>query len=104
MEEIEYYNKAKEYLLSFDAVTNEMLDAHFDEWEKRKPNTITELFNAFLMHAQNRQGMPNSIGDINKLSPVLFEFDHIRVNEHYEDWEALFDAITSSNYTVFRVR
>ena len=98
MEEIEYYNKAKDYLLSFDLVTNDMLVAHIDEWKNRKPGSITGLFKAFLMHAQNRQGMPNSIGDIDKLSSVLFEFNHIKVYERYGDWEALFDAIVSNDY------
>ena len=69
MEEVEYYNKAKEYLLSFDAVTNEMLEAQLVEWRKRKPKSIQDLFKSFLGHAQNRQGMPNSIGDIENLSP-----------------------------------
>jgi len=99
VEEIEYYNKAREYLLSFDSVSEEMLEAHIDEWKNRKPNSIHELFKAFLGHAQNRQGMPNSIGNIEKLSPVLFEFDHIKVNSEYDGWEDLFDAIYKSDYS-----
>jgi len=98
MEEIEYYKKAREYLLSFDTVTIEMLEAHVDEWKDRKPCSINELFKAFILHAQNRQGMPNSIGDIEKLSPFLFEYDHLKVNREYNDWEALFDAINESDY------
>lgn len=99
MEEIEYYNKAKEYLLSFEAVTSEMLEMQLAEWKNRKPETIQKLFIAFLNHAQNRQGMPNSIGDIEKLSPMLFGFDHIKVNREYKDWEYLFDAIYESSYS-----
>lgn len=99
MQEIEYYNRAKEYLLSFDSVTEKMLEEHINEWEKRKPNTIKELFKALLVHAQNRQGMPNSIGDIERLSNFLFEFDHIKVAKEYSDWEALFDSIESSDYS-----
>ncbi len=99
MEEIEYYNKAKEYLLSFDGITSEMLEAHINEWKNRKPNSIQELFKAFLAHAQNRQGMPNSIGNIDSLSPILFEFDYLRVKKEYGDWEALFDAIYESDYS-----
>lgn len=98
MEEIEYYNKAKDYLLTLDSVTNDMLVAHIDEWKHRKPESISGLYKAFLMHAQNRQGMPNSIGDIDKLSSILFDFDHIRVYEQYGNWETLFDAIVGSNY------
>lgn len=99
MQEIEYYSKAKAYLLSFDLVTEEMLDGHINEWKKRKPKTIKELFKAFLLHAQNRQSMPNSIGDIEKLSKVLFGFDHIKVANAYGDWGMLFDAIKESSYS-----
>lgn len=99
MKEIEYYNKAKEYLLSFDSVTNEMLEKQFSEWKDRKPKTIQQLFKAFLDHAKNRQGMPNSIGDVKKLSPILFNFDHLEVKTAYRDWESLFDAIQQSNYS-----
>ena len=56
MDEIEYYNKAKNYLLSFDSVSEDMLEAHINGWRLRKPKTIKGLFKAFLLHAQNRQG------------------------------------------------
>jgi len=99
MKEIEYYKKAKDYLLSFDSVSCEMLEAQVNEWKTRRPNSIQGLFKAFLIHAQNRQGMPNSIGDIEKLSPVLFGFDHIKVNSEYSTWGNLFDVIYESNYS-----
>lgn len=98
MQETDYYNKAKAYLLSFDRVTAEMLEEHINEWQNRKPETIEALFKAFLLHAQNRQGMPNSIGDIQKLSELLFDFNHTKVAETYGDWEALFDAVNNSSY------
>lgn len=99
MQEIEYYNKAKAYLLTFDLVTEEMLEDHINEWQKRKPSTIQDLFKAFLLHVQNRQGMPNSIGDIENLSKLLFGFDHIKVANAYSDWGALFDAIKENSYS-----
>ncbi len=98
MEELEYYNEARAYLLSFDLVISDMLDDHLNEWKHRKPNSISGLFKAFLLYAQNRQGMPNSIGDLEKLSPILFGFDHMKVNSKYDDWEALFDEIVASDY------
>lgn len=98
MREVEYYYKAKEYLLSFDSVTDDMLEAHINEWKGRKPDSIKKLFKALLGHAQNRQGMPNSIGDIENLSSVLYGFDHIEVNKNYSDWASLFDAIIASGY------
>lgn len=99
VQEIEYYNKAKAYLLSFDSVTEQMLEDHIGDWQKRKPLTIKELFKAFLVHAQNRQGMPNSIGDIERLSKILFGFDHVKIGKTYGDWEALFDAIKNDDYS-----
>jgi len=98
VQEIEYYNKARAYLLSFDVVTEEMLEDHINEWQRRKPESMKELFKAFLVHAQNRQGMPNSIGNIQNLSKLLYGFDHIKVAKTYCDWEALFDAIENGNY------
>lgn len=98
MKEVEYYNKAKEYLLSFDLITNDILNEHLNEWQNRSPKSMNALFKAFLNHAQNRQGMPNSIGDIDKLSGVLFEFDHLKVIQNYKDWAVLFDAILNSGY------
>lgn len=98
MREVEYYYKAKEYLLSFDSVTDDMLEAHINEWKGRKPDSIKKLFKSLLGHAQNRQGMPNSIGDIEHLSSVLYGFDHMEVNKNYSDWVSLFDAIIASGY------
>ncbi len=95
---IEYYNRAKNYLLSFDSVSEDMLEAHINGWRLRKPKTIKGLFKAFLLHAQNRQGMPNSIGDIEKLSNVLFKFEHTKINKEYDSWENIFDAIIESGY------
>jgi len=76
-----------------------MLDAQLSEWRIRTPTSIRDLFTAFLNHAKNRQGMPNSIGDIAELSDVLFDFDPIKVSQEYHNWEALFDTIDNSDYS-----
>lgn len=99
MQEIDFYNNARSYLLSFDEVSEQILEKHINEWKHRKPSTIKFLFKALLVHAQNRQGMPNSIGDIENLSSVLFDFDHIKVAQSYIDWGDVFDAIENSSYT-----
>ena len=99
MKEIEYFNKAKEYLLSFDGVTEEMISAQLVEWEQRKPTNIRELFKAFLVHAKNRQGMPNSIGDIENLNSILFNFNHVKVLKKHKNWEGVFDSIRKSKYS-----
>ena len=90
---------AKEYLLSFHEVSEDMLERQLNEWKERRPSSIEELFQAFLLHAQNRQGMPNSIGEIKKLASLLFDFNPILTAERYKTWESLFDAIVDSDYT-----
>ena len=55
---------------------------------------MPELYQAFLQSLYNRQGMPNSIGDIARLAPVLCGFDHQAVQQRYSSgWEGLFDTI-----------
>jgi hypothetical protein len=93
-----YFDQAREYLLSFDGVTDAIIEVHLNEWETRKPSNINELFRAFLTHAQNRQGMPNSIGDIDRLGPVLLGFNPREVTKLYTSWETLFDAIKAGAY------
>lgn len=93
-----WVNQARKYLLSFGSVTDEIIDAHLNEWEIRKPSNMNELFRAFVTHAQNRQGMPNSIGDIERLSPALFGFNPREVAKRYTSWETLFDAIKAGTY------
>lgn len=99
MKEREYLAAAREYLLSFDEVTEQMIDRHLSEWKERKPISLNGLFRAFIMHAQNRQGMPNAIGDIDNLSEILFDFSPSDILSKYVSWEDLFDAIQSSGYT-----
>ena len=98
MNEIDYFNKAKEYLLSFDNVTNEMIDAQLNAWKHKKHDDIQSLFKSFLHHAKNRQSMPNSIGDIEKLKSTLFNFNHLKIIATYKTWDVLFDSIKKSKY------
>lgn len=95
MEQANYFEQARTYLLSFDGVTSALIEEHLDEWKTRRPSSINGLFRAFLTHAQNRQGMPNSIGDIDRLASVLFGFDPREVAKRYSSWQDLFDAIES---------
>ncbi|MCX5882712.1 MAG: hypothetical protein NTU74_13200 [Deltaproteobacteria bacterium] len=88
-----------DYLLSFDEVTEPMIERHLSEWKERKPTSLIGLFRAFIMHAQNRQGMPNAIGDIDNLSDILFDFRASEILSKYASWGDLFDAIQSSGYT-----
>lgn len=106
MQELEFYNEAKNYLLSFDTVTAEMLDAQLTEQNHTKPKDIQELFKRMLVLAQSRQGMPHSIGGeagIEELSDTLFNYDHQKVREQYKSWGDLFDAL-HSNQSITRIQ
>jgi len=97
-ENLRIYELAREYLLSFDDITDEIIDAHLTEWRTRKPENMRGLFRSMIMHAQNRQGMPNSVGNIDNLSTFLFDFDPYLVAENHTSWEDIFDAIQGSTY------
>jgi hypothetical protein len=91
--------KGREYLLNFTDITNEILDAHLTNWKSQKKNSIdgpNGVFRAMLTHAQNRQGMPNTIGGnkgINKLEGLLYGFSPKKVIAEYQNWERLIEAI-----------
>jgi len=98
MGNLEYFNIGREYLLSFDDVTEDMIDTQLNAWKNQKLSSLPEVYKAILNHAKNRQGMPNSIGDIEKIEHLLFEFQHNNVIQHYSDWEAIFDAVIADDY------
>lgn len=87
------FNTAKEYLLSFDKVTEEMIDKQLKDWRGRKAQDIPDLCYQMISSAKNRQGMPNSIGDIDKISSIVFGFNPDKILKNYRDWEELFDKI-----------
>lgn len=98
MNEASYISEAKAYLLALPDVTEEMLNQHLYYWREKKPKDMNALFYAFLNHAKNRQGMPNSIGKINSLSEVLFNFDPYKVASNYSSWSDVFNSIQASGY------
>lgn len=89
-------SQARNYLLQKPGVTNEILDAHLLLWKAKKKESIEELFRSMLTHAQNRQGMPNAIGNIDNLASVLLNFSPLKVAQSYETWELLLASIQSS--------
>jgi len=88
----------KNYVLAKSNGNSTKLEYYLNEWKYRKPNNISELYRNLLMHAQNRQGMPNSIGDIENLRKFLFDFEPKKVYNSYEDWTELFNTI-NNDYT-----
>lgn len=99
MEEAETYRKimeeAREYLLSFDEVTEEMIDTHLKLWKEDNPNSLEDLLQGLLNSAISREGMRgidrNTIKD---LRPHLKAFNPpALVQKHKDDWESIFDEI-----------
>lgn len=55
---------------------------------------LSEIYFTLLKSISNKQGMPNAIGDVRRLSSVLFAFSPAKIHERYGlDWETLFDEI-----------
>lgn len=75
---------ARAYLLSHDGVSEQILDSHLQDWSKLRQNSISGVYRTLLHRAKNRQGMPNSIGDVDRLGDVLFDFEPSRVATEYQ--------------------
>lgn len=92
--------EARNYLLQRPKVTEEILDAHLFLWKTQKKESIEGLFRSMLTHAQNRQGMPNAIGNIDNLAPVLFNFSPQKVVQNFGTWKHLLTEIQSCGIKV----
>lgn len=90
---------ARKYLLSLDNVDDQLIDCHLQNWKKQKKNTTRGIYQTFLQHAKNRQSMPNTIGDIEKLATVLFNFDAKKVVKTYATHTDLLREILRTKIT-----
>lgn len=96
----EIVRNARAYLLSFDGVTTQILDDHLHNWKLLRRDSIPGLYRALLFHAKNRQGMPNSIGDVARLQGVFFNFDPGQVLQHYHTHTAILDQIIAQGVPI----
>jgi hypothetical protein len=96
------YALAKRYLLDRAEITHEMLEKHLHlSPGTQKPTTFPAIYERLLRSAQSAQSMPNviggSIGGIEKLSTILFDFDPAEVAAKYprsdEGCKQVFDDI-----------
>ena len=88
------FEKAREYLLSFEGIDSEVLNRHLDEWNNSAPESMEDLLLGMLDSIKNRQGMPNFIGEIEELRPVLKDFNPNTIIDNYADnWERLFRIV-----------
>lgn len=86
---------ARSYLLSLPGVSEEALDAHLNSWHHLRKESIPDIFRTLLHHAKNRQGMPNSIGDIARLHDVFFGFSPEQVAAHYPTHRDILNEIVA---------
>lgn len=85
---------AREYLLSFNGISTSILDNHLENWRRLQKDTLNDLYKALLNHAKNRQSMPNTIGDIERLNIVFFNFDPIQVSKNYQTYRDVLHEIS----------
>ncbi len=85
---------SRNYLLThIENNDTEKLNYYLNEWKYRIPENLNDIFRNMIMHAQNRHSMSNSIGEIDKLSKCLFDFDPKRVFNKFNAWEEIFREI-----------
>lgn len=95
------YSLGINYLLSNEAITKEELDKYLIPIHQ-KPNDFKIIFERLCETAQNKQMsvkvIGNSIGGVNNLGIVLFDFNPYKVSKSYskQDSDLLFDTIKNT--------
>lgn len=91
MTDIELYKSAVDFLLSFENITKEDLNKHLLSVHE-KPKDLKIIYKGLCESAQNRQMstrvIGNSIGGIENLKNVLYNFDPHQVAKTYEKNDA----------------
>jgi hypothetical protein len=63
---------------------------HMELTEGLRLSRFSDVYSRFLMSLANRQAMSNTIGDVERLSTVFLEFNHLKTLDRYEEnWEYL---------------
>jgi hypothetical protein len=91
------YDEAFDYLLEFEEVDRELIVDHLNDYDEKAADSVEELYYGLLVSAQNRQAMPNSIGDITELEGLLYGFDAEEVIDQYQSWEDFFSQVEQSD-------
>ena len=86
MTDKELYKSALDFLLSFEKVTQTDIDKHLVS-EYEKPKDLKIIYRQLCASAQNKQMsskvIGNSIGGLEKLKTVLFDFDPHKVADYF---------------------
>jgi hypothetical protein len=92
-----FFQAAKEYLLSFEQVTEAILDSHLNAWRNGRRDSMPGIMRGMLESLSNRRSMGSTIGKIGSLSSILHGFRPDVVHRKYgNDWEKLFDSVKDS--------
>lgn len=102
------YALAKQFLLSFEDVTPQILERHMLP-DERRPGTLAGVYSQLLGSAANRNMAPGviarAIGGIESLEPLLCGFEPARVVDKYGlDWERLLDDIIGGLQPIGKIR
>lgn len=96
------YKDARSYLLSFEEISETILDRHLNDWKDHKPGNMKDLLHRMLESICNRRGeaMRNVIGNIEQLRILLKGFNPLEVvNTYNSDYKLLFKTIKQNKKT-----
>ncbi|HYG17107.1 MAG TPA: hypothetical protein VEC12_15220 [Bacteroidia bacterium] len=96
MKELSLYNFALKYL-SERIKDDSVLEHYLYLYRSNNLNSLEETFGRILEHAKNRRGMPYSIGDLQPLKKLLYNFNPLHVVANFSGWENIFNHI-QDNY------
>lgn len=109
MLEQKIYHLGIEFLLSHALVTPELLEKHLQPLHQ-KPNDFKLVYQRLCETAQNKQMsvkvIGGSIGGVQSLSEVLYDFDPYKVAQAYSkhDSELLFDTVKNTLHPTGKMR
>lgn len=89
----EIFKKAREYLLEFTSINEQILDKQLAFPNDRKPRNKNELFKKMVEHTKNRDRMSRVIGDIDSMKKSLQDFNSDIILKKYQCWENVFDTL-----------
>ena len=97
MQELYLYNCALQYLR--ERINEDTLDHYLNLYRFNSLNSLEEAYERILESAKERQHLPNSIGSLDPLKSILFNFQPNVIVTNFENWETVFNTIHQSNYT-----
>jgi len=65
------------------AISSSLVSQYMTLAPQLQPKNLAAVYRRFLESLSNRQGMPNSIGDITRLSGIFHNFDYQQTLRNY---------------------